>query len=359
VNGYGSATSLCSLRRSGLPRVLAILVIETGCEAIRIKTPFMELRRHGWAASWVAQEHLEKLDTANYDVIVLPRLTPLDAERAIGQVRALQEIGKVVIFEMDDDYTTRTLVGPENRKWLEEIWRTVDAITVSTPYLRKVMLDYNPEVYTLPNCNNAHFWDPVADPLARVDPVLTIGLAGGNSHYDDWKLCYPGLCKIVEEYPDIKVLFGGFLPQYYKEDLPADSVIYQPGVHYNRWPLVVRQVDIGLAPVTNDPFNLCKSAQKLLDYWSSARDWGRKRGGCAVVASDHPIYRRVASKKNCILAKGTEGWYDAIKSLIEDSQLRATLAVNGYKWIRKNRDVTTQWRLWGSLYQKLWRRKHS
>jgi glycosyltransferase involved in cell wall biosynthesis len=273
----------------------------------------------------------------------------------LDQVAQLQQEGKLVVYETDDDYTNSSRVStkPQHLDLVEEVWRTVDAITVSTPHLKKIMLAYNPNVSVLPNCWTRDLWEPARD-FRKVDG-LTIGLVGGDSHYEDWKIPYPALLKIAGKYPEVRFFFGGYMPAYY-EDLPR--TVYQPGVPCVAFPGVVRQVDIGLAPVaSDDEFNLSKSAQKLLDYWSSVRQDGKHEIGCAVIASDHPIYRRVATPKTAILVDDN-GWEQAIASLLQDSHLRKSLGKNGLKWVRKHRDLSTQWKLWASFYRNLWRRRN-
>lgn len=355
MNGSGRASFSYSSRRSTpLPSVLAILATDFGSDFIRIKLPFLALQKHGWRASWVFQGKLAHLEHT-HDIVVLSRLVPTDPISCIAQVRQLQQEGKLVVYEIDDDYTnsSRIETKPEHLGLVEEVWRAVDAITVSTSYLKKIMLAYNPNVHVLPNCWARELWDPAKD-FRKVDG-LTIGLVGGHSHYEDWKIPYPALLRIAQDYPEVKLYFGGYKPAYY-EDLP--EAIYQPGVPCYAFPGVVRQVDIGLAPVVSDDgFNLSKSAQKLLDYWSSVRQEGRHEVGCAVIASDHLIYRRVATPKTAILVSD-DGWYDAISSLIRDGFLRKSLGKNGLRWVRKHRDLSTKWKLWASFYRNLWRKRN-
>lgn len=334
------------------PSVLAILATDIGCDFIRVKLPFLALQKHGWKADWAFQGQLRHLDHT-HDIVVLSRLAPTDGKAALNQVKQLQHEGKIIVYETDDDQTNtgRVITIPEHLGWLEEVWRTVDAITVSTPHLRKIMLAYNSNVHVLPNCWNHVLWDQAED-FRKVDG-LTIGLVGGNSHYEDWKIPYPALLRIAEDYPEVKFYFGGYKPAYY-DDLPR--TIFQSGVPPVAFPGIVRQVDIGLAPVTSDEeFNLSKSAQKLLDYWSSVRRWGRHKVGIAVIASDHPVYRRVATSKTAILVND-DGWYTAIASLIGDHFLRKSLGRNGLRWVRKHRDLSTQWKKWANFYRTLWRK---
>ena len=77
--------------------------------------------------------------------------------------------------------------------------------------------------------------------------------------------------------------------------------------------------DIGLAPLLESPFNVCKSPIKVMDYAAM---------GMAVLASDMPVYRGS-------LADGAAGqlvtndrfaWYATLNWLLRNADLRRSLA---------------------------------
>lgn len=347
-----------STRPGTQPRILALLVTYTGCEHYRIVIPFNELSRRGQVARYAPMSVAHLVDRDHFDVIVLPRTAPKSGE-AVAEVRQAQAEGKVVIYETDDDETDVSrcwrFVGPETMPALEEVWRAVDGITVSTPRLAKVMREYNENVFVLPNCVRLADWE-VATDVREIDG-LVIGLLGGDTHYEDWKLVLRPLLRIADEFGDVKFFFGGYFPDYFGE-LPQERTIIVGYVEYHLFPGIVRQIDVGLAPVNDSPFNLSKSGIKAIEYFSSMRAIEGHLCGIPVVASDHPIYRRVVTPKTGFLARTEEDWYEHIKLLIENPSLRRKMGEAGLRWVRKHRTIEGNARKWTACYRQLWRKQN-
>jgi glycosyltransferase involved in cell wall biosynthesis len=104
--------------------------------------------------------------------------------------------------------------------------------------------------------------------------------------------------------------------------------------------------DIGLAPLTDHPFNHAKSAVKALEYASQ---------GIPVIASDLPPYRDfVTDGVTGFLVSKEKHWLDRLRLLAADADLRETMG-------RKARELAAQhtiegnyWR-WRDAYQELMR----
>lgn len=350
MSGSGKLSIESGSKLTGqLPNVLAILGADTGCEIYRIKMPFLRIP----GANWVTQELLPTVPWQKYQVIVLPRLIPLNRDMVRG-IKMNQRRGKVFIYETDDDYTNqdRCVVDPGDLKRVRELWEICDAITVSTPYLKKVMSQYNDNVYVLPNCIDIEDWRPFVD--ERNVAGLTIGLVGGDSHYDDWKMVLEPLMRIAEEEPQVRFVFGGYLPQYF-EDLPRATFL--DFVSYEKFPWIVRQVDIGLAPLRDVPFNASKSAIKVIEYMSSVRKYGKRLGGIPWIASVPGPYEAVRTGAG-LLAKVPEDFYRHMKTLIHDPERRMRMGIKGLKWVRRNREIKHRAHKWMEVYNEVQMQRH-
>ena len=173
-------------------------------------------------------------------------------------------------------------------------------------------------------------------------------MAGGDSHYADWRLIEEALHRVVQEF-SVNVVVAGYLPDYF--DKPW--VKHIPFVPYGQLPDVVRQFDIGLCPLPVTDFNLCKSEIKAVEYMASARDVGSKQGGVCVLASNMPVYRRAVNHNSNGLLVKDDDWYEAIKTVIEDRFLRWKLQIRGLVWVRKNRDIRNEAQRWARFYKKV------
>lgn len=312
-------------------------------DVYRIQLPF-----HYAGLDWVDLPNAPNVP-ANYDVYVLSRIWTInpEADASIGDLP-----GRIV-FDTDDDLSNPLVVTSVEDVLLAEsvarIVKLADAVTVTTPYLGKLYTErFGTPYHVLPNCIDLEMWKG----HTRDDPALTIGIAGGDSHQVDWRLIEEPLHKVVREFPQVRVIVAGFLPDY----LDQKWVTYIPWGPYEVLPLMVRQFDIGLCPLPVNSFNLCKSAIKALEYMASERPVNGKPGGACVLASNMPVYRRVVNNKsNGLLVKDDE-WYEAIKTVIEDKFLRWKLQQRGLRWVTKHRDVRKEARRWVNFYKTLTRR---
>ena len=335
----------------------------TACDAYRVIFPFQWMNAHGHTAHWMPIKKAFYLTQKGemypeeYDVFVLARM--IEPPGKVGQfdqfVETLQKAGKTVVCEWDDDYTNRARHVTGAGKATNILERCSGA-TSSTPGLRDVMQEYNPKVEVVPNCIVPKMWNAYADDEYRVHGNLTIGVVGTKTHYEDWRPVAPALYKIAEKYPEIRFFVGGFVPDYL-EDLPRSDLGAK--VPFVQYPGLLRQIDIGLAPLDpDDGFNQSKSGVKALEYMASKRKvTDRLDGGVATIATNCKVYRRVVnSRHNGLLVRNhrdSDEWYDAIAQLIEDRRLRLKIQAEGHKWVLQNRTIDKHWRSWVQAYDAL------
>lgn len=108
--------------------------------------------------------------------------------------------------------------------------------------------------------------------------------------------------------------------------------------HYKRlWAMppseygvMYEQVDVALIPLQHGEFNSCKSELKLIEAGST---------GCAAIVSDVLPYAPYLNHGvNCLVAKGSNGWYTAMKYLLNNPHMVKVLADNLAQTIRENFD---------------------
>jgi glycosyltransferase involved in cell wall biosynthesis len=71
------------------------------------------------------------------------------------------------------------------------------------------------------------------------------------------------------------------------------------------------------------------------------------------VCTDMPVYRRVVNHMHNGMLISNNDWYEALLLLIEDKQLRTKLSLQGHKWAKKNRDISTGYKHWENLCKKV------
>jgi glycosyltransferase involved in cell wall biosynthesis len=362
IPGRRKAKGLKSRDEQGrkLPRVLALFGEDkpATCALVRVVFPYKYARkkrkyhfdtaRHqdAWAAARAGYP------LHDYDIYVMPRISDRAGE-ATGLIASLQAVGKKVVWEVDDDYTN------EHRRVIKydamAVAAQVDAITVTTPYLRSRYAEACDNIYVLPNC--IHF--PMFEPFINMRRVrgLTVGIGGTQTHFHDWKVVAEPMRDILAEFPELTFVVMGYMPEYF-HDLPSDQVEFIPPLYYLDYPLALRQVDIGLAPLDGtDRFNLSKSGIKALEYWASMRYLQDGRpGGAAAIASDMPVYQRVMRNGiDGLLVENTESaWYAAIRRLVKNHQERMDFAVAGLRRVEKTRDVTKHVGKWINAYRRIY-----
>lgn len=348
-----------------MPKVLALLSGNIkalgGCEIYRVSLPLHFLSKDpNWEVSWLPASQVTILElqrmAASHDIFVLPRyFAPvsqvMDGVKAF--VRLVHRNGGKVIYETDDDYTNKHRKVHGGGETAMAIAGMCDAITVTTPHLRKVMKSIDKPTHVLPNHVDCEAWASAADIPRKVEG-LVIGLTGSTTHHYDWMVLKDVLPSIMEDYENVTLFLMGFHPPYF--DALHERVIREPGRPYQNYMFTIRGIDVVLAPVVpSDEFNKSKSAIKVIEGMASARPVGKKLGGAACLATDMPVYRRVINhRNNGLLVEHTpEAWDKALRTIIEDHNLRSRLQLNGLKWARRNRDMASGYRLWRDVYTEI------
>jgi glycosyltransferase involved in cell wall biosynthesis len=292
-------------------------------ETYRTVVPAVALNRRGIKADVVPFQTMTEIPhISQWNVFVMHHMWG-EAEKVVFLIELLQSAGCTVVCDWDDNPHLHFAAdrGMDPNVWADR----VDMNTVATPALKLWE-----KSTVLPNCLDLELWE-----RRPKEKPLTVGLTGGASHYEDWKQVVEPLKKLQEEF-GIRIVVGGYYPGYMGELDPE----WIPWKTYSAYPDTIREMDILLCPVdVNDDFNLYKSGIKAVEGMAI---------GAVPVCSDHPIYRRVVTKNTGVLV--ADGWYEPIKMLLEDHTLRSKLSSNGWKWVRKNRDINTRIREWMSVY---------
>ena len=309
----------------------------TGSAFVRLLRPYLSrhLLRH-WKVSVITDESLPVPGSA--EIAILQRdVKGIPLPNISVWLKEWREAGGKMIWEVDDDlFDAAALRQRHVRGDVDELVGTTtwlatnaDLVTVSTESLAAKIACLNANVAIVPNYLDETLWrlETQRDRSGEygTDPsgAIRIGYIGTPSHTNDVQIVEKVLVDIAAEYGGkvkIEVIgvfqntpatFGQRVGLPKKSDYPNFVSWLNQRVHW----------DIGIIPLQEDEFNNSKSNLKLLEYGAL---------GLAVVCSNVPSYRNVAiTEQNCLVVDNDYvAWYEGIKRLIEDADLRVRLAAN-------------------------------
>lgn len=333
----------------------------------RVTLPYSKINdntKHkcGWISSESAAVNLKskELDALlDSDIIVLARPITNDQYIADSYCGMMKSRGAMLVYETDDDLTNTyrdTSSGNVGATCLPFL-KHCSAITVSTEPLKQLISNFvdSKPIYVLPNKVDPTFFNKRLQGYQRkFQGTLNIMLAGTKTHGEDWRYAAEAARLIIAEYPDTRLLVGGFHPDYIDT---TDRVELLPFMPYHAYPTMLAEADIVIAAIDpDDGFNHCKSAVKAMEAWAAIRPVGKKTaGGAAVIATDSVVYSgTVSHERNGLLVEhSVEGYYQALKKLVDEPLLRQELQRRGYLDMLKRHSIQDGWRAWSSAYHNI------
>ncbi|MEX0409746.1 glycosyltransferase [Aquibium sp. LZ166] len=233
-----------------------------------------------------------------------------------------------VIFHIDDDLLdVPTSLGPAkyahyrdpNRlAVLRESMDSADLVYASTGPLAARLVEHgisSPIVAGDLYCSV----DPatIFPPVPATLPV--IGYMGSSGHAADLALVLPVIIDLLESRPNLSFELFGTIPMPYELSRFGPRVLHHPGfTDYGDFLTRMKILGwwIGLAPLEDNNFNRCKADTKWVEY---------TQAGCAVVASDLPVYARACAQGAGFLAGPPDEWLAKVKLLLDSSEIRTSI----------------------------------
>lgn len=210
-----------------------------------------------------------------------------------------------------------------------------DHITVTNEYLKNVLIHHFGIPHTKFTCIDNYidldlysFRPPFKDTYN-----VNIVHFGSTTHFDD--LVYPSftraLERIMNEYPNVTFttvgsFFSHFKMQYgqrYKQDFGSQDIY---GWIRDKYPKVMADADIVIAPLIPDTYNKSKSGIKYLEY-SAAKKPG-------VYQNVQQYQKYVKHGVNGYLAESETDWYQSLKKLIDDKVHRKEVGEAAFERIQ-------------------------
>lgn len=387
-----------------------------GCEYVRAFVPMTELRRRGHHVAFVDKMTNSVFTEGGYppgtllaqtldgDVMALDGdRTPdifycqrLDSRGSLDTIKQLQSRGTRIVYDLDDNFHSMPShnpnaadhgTGKEKTKVKDAFVEMCDLFTVSTPDMaqeyarvrgdRPMAICYN----AIEDRRFEHFAPATPyDGAPKREGQIRIGWAGSGTHAGDLRMILPALCSIMDEFPQVQLVFVGadlrhlFGDRYYRRELAGgwikrafkNRVEYAgesyPGGEFKLTDLVDDKVaplafqqliadadfDIAIAPIESNTFNRAKSYVKALEYGMLS---------LPMVLSNFGPYREFAQSHGgggaCLLADGKAGWVAQLRSLIESQERRARLADHARHYIERYHRISTVGDQWERAFQSI------
>lgn len=256
------------------------------------------------------------------------------------QLLAFQAKGIRVLMETDDNYfgmTDRTIQRRAN--WVDRIgegmhsvqghrWITQesDGVICTTDELAKQYRKVNPNVYVCPNTVDPRDWpEPVES-----DGIFRVGWFASRSHTQDIPLVTRAL-EWASRQKDVQVLVMG-VPTDWK--FPYVRVPWQDELADYRE--AMQYLDLAVAPITPNPWALCRSDVKWLEY---------SMGAAASILSDVAPYAD-ADDTNSVKVSNAKGFYHAVKHFVQNRDEARQLGQAAREYVLKHRTIQAQIGLW-------------
>ena len=256
-------------------------------------------------------------------------------------MRQLQEQGKVCIFLCDDNVWELPPSNPARGTYeqadviyrYQTIMSQAHAITTSTPYLRQKCLAHNKDVTIFRNLVDPAIRDFMSP--GRDDPnEIRICWTGTPHHHDDAALMDEACLNILHKYSNVKFVFMGYYPPSLFEKFPKDRYEYYNFVSVDSFYSCFANldIDIGLVPLIDHPFNWAKTCRKFQEYSIC---------GAPTIASPVGNYNDLPKDTVTLVPENLspKSWTETISRLIEDKEERQVRGQRALQFIMDYHDI--------------------
>jgi glycosyltransferase involved in cell wall biosynthesis len=320
-----------------------ILLVSGGVgDSARYRTVHVaeELNLHGFHATYTVQDNPKLLSTATrFKVVVLHRVLATDKMRRY--VECLKKNNVTILFETDDlvydpiylkdmDYYTK-MNALEKKLYKNGVGGEILAdpyvtnATTSTTFLKRKLESCGKKVFLVKN-KMSRFDVELAQTLRGYghpkDGTIRISyLSGTPSHNKDFATITGALCRILKEFPEVRLVLAGPLDTEDHLNQYATQIIRVPFAPRKEYFATVASMDINVAPLElGNPF--CESKSELKFFEAGLL-------GVPTVAVANETYKGAINDGiDGFVANGEEEWYEKLKMLITDEDLRTRIRAN-------------------------------
>ncbi len=263
------------------------------------------------------------------DVLIIqllgePDLLPLLLER--------RRAGRPTVFEISDNFlnfqpsnpAAAFYENPESRACILQLISESDAVQTTVPALAELFSPYNARI--------AVFENQIEKPgsIEKPDGPLIVGWGGSVGHLEDIRAVAPALTEWLQRRHDVvlSIMADPTFMELFK-NAPAERIRFTPPGTLDDFYSFVQTLHVGIAPIRDDEFNLCRSDVKFMEYASR---------GAVPVCADVPTYNRtLRNGETGLLFSNTEEMIGHLDSLADNPELRRSIAERAFEYIANER----------------------
>jgi glycosyltransferase involved in cell wall biosynthesis len=300
-------------------------------------------------SSAISKEHISDF---KFDLIILQRQ---HKPEVLGPILEMKKKGAKLVYEIDDNLfqipswnpAANVLSKKSVQDGIKRFLENVDAVFVSTQNLMEVYRNYSPKVYYLPN--SIDFELVHTFPPNKVLPVVC--WQGSTTHEKDLEIAKSGFEKIAADPKMYFKLWCGYDPKTKKPAINVPGAITIPQVPFEAFYMMFSQIDadIGLAPLAANVFNKGKSNLKWLEYTAF--------GAVTVASNVGPYHDSIEDGVTGILVSDNRDWYDKVKMLIDDVDMRSRILQNALEVVREKYNIEKNYKYWETAIEEVLGRK--
>jgi hypothetical protein len=287
------------------------------------------------------------------DVVLIARDFPRFFPGVQAVLAEARRLGKRVLYDLDDLLLALPPEHPNHTDYHDALGgmlytiTAVDALIVSTPPLRQLLLPLQPNIHLWPTLLPDSLWQIRPPQLPTNDSPLVVGYMGGTSHA-------PDVAWLAPVWQQLLAQWGERLQLHFWGCAPPDALANHPQVRHHLSAGIGDYVafaesfsttavaDVWLAPLVPNLFNQCKSSIKFWEYSAV--------GGAGVYSGAEPYTAVVQHGVNGLLASTHAEWENSINRLLSDPQLRYRMAQNAQETLRTQGMITPHLPLWQEIY---------
>ena len=237
--------------------------------------------------------------------------------------------GKPLIVDLDLDFRQLPANHPDFEKLGTAVPAVSRAYTAALQLANQVTLASEPaaeemakdglNVVIIPDGWNSE--NPLWNKPIPERNGLSIGLMMMPGDIEDATQIRRAVIRVMREFPQVRLAVSGD-PQVYQlfDSISATRRFYLPQLDPDDYPYLLSQIDILLAPLNDNLFNRQRSDRRLIEAGVRKIPW---------VASPAPTFMDWA--KGGLIAYSLDDWYTHIRVLVQDANLRESLAQAGFE----------------------------
>ena len=199
--------------------------------------------------------------------------------------------------------------------------------------IEKELKNYVPEVFINHNVANEEMFKLSLNAIDRKQKKkkkneIIIGYFGDSIiHNSDFNLIFPAIKRILKEFNYIKLMIVGKLKLSDDFKEISSKIITHKIVNWTNLPELIANVDINIIPFEENIFNEAKSEIKWIEA-SLVK--------VPTIASNIGSFKaNIKNGKTGLLCSNVEDWYNALKSLIIDEELKISIGRNAFEFCKK------------------------